>query len=92
MITEAIIVALLGLVSFVLSLLPDDTLDWPESSGVAAFFGDIAGPFDVWLPVTETVTVTALTITVVLPALLVYRLAMWVWTLLPDSVSGSGPA
>jgi len=88
-ITEAVIRALLGLVGFLISLLPNDTVSWPEAESIGAFFGDIAGPFDVWLPVSEMVAVTAITLTVVLPVLFVYRLSMWLWTLLPDSISGS---
>jgi len=89
-IVEAVLRLLMGLVGFLLGLLPDDTVTWPEAENIGEFFGDIAGPFDAWLPVSETVAVTALTLTVVLPALLVYRLSMWLWTLLPDSISGSG--
>lgn len=92
MITEAVLFLLLTVVTFLIGLLPADTVSWPEAESVGAFFGDIAGPFDVWLPVSEAVAVTTLTLTIVLPALLVYRLAMWLWTLLPDSISGSGPA
>jgi len=92
MITEAVIFLLLTFLTFVLGLLPDDTLSWPEAENIGEFFGNAAGPLDVWFPVSELVAVTTLTLTVVLPAMLVYRLAMWLWTLLPDSISGSGPS
>jgi len=89
-ITEKLVQVLLGLVGFLISLLPNDTVSWPEAESIGAFFGDIAGPFDVWLPITEVVAVTAITLTFVLPVMFVYRLSMWLWTLLPDSISGSG--
>lgn len=92
MVTELVTTTLLGVVGFIISLLPLDTISWPNAANFGPYVGGLVGPLDSWLPVTETVTVMALTITVVLPALFVYRLSMWLWTLLPDSISGAGPS
>ena len=90
MVTQLLVDVLLGLVSFLLDLLPDDTVTWPQASSFGMWAGSLVGPLNTWLPLAEFVAVTTITITVVLPALLIYRLAMWLWTLLPDSISGSG--
>jgi len=92
MITDLIVRGLLALVAFLLALLPDDTVTWPEASSYGSYVGALVGPLDALLPVSEVAAITVLTVTVIMPALLVYRLSMWLWTLLPDSVSGSGPS
>lgn len=92
MVTELLIELVLGLVAFLLGLFPDDTVDWPDGQGMGQWVGALVGPLDRMLPLAEIVAVLVVTVTVVMPAMLVYRLAMWLWTILPDSISGSSPS
>lgn len=92
MLLDLTFVGLFQLVGFVIGLFPDDSITWPDATGFGGYVGNLVGPLNVWLPIAEVVACLALTLTVVLPALLTYRLAMWLWTLLPDSFSGSGPS
>lgn len=89
MITTAILTAFLGTAEFLIGLFPLDPVEWPEAQRFGIWAGAIVGPLNALLPVAETAAVTALTVTVVLPVLLVYWLAMWLWTLLPIPGGGS---
>jgi hypothetical protein len=88
MIVELLLVALMGTVEFVLSLLPVDPVTWPEAEAFGVWAGALVGPLNSLLPMAEFVAVLTLTVSVVLPAIIVYRLAMWLWGLLP--IPGSG--
>lgn len=88
MIVELLAGIVFGTLAFVIGLLPSDSVPWPDASAIGPWIGGLVGPLDAMLPVAETITVLVITVTIVLPALLVYRVAMWMWTLLP--IPGSG--
>lgn len=78
-----IVIAVFELLTLVLSFLPDDTLNYPDVTSFGSVVGGIVGPFDLLFPVSEVAAVTVLSLTVVAPALLTYRLVMWLWKKIP---------
>lgn len=89
MITEAVTVALLFVVEFVVGLLPDDPVSWPSAAGLGEDLGAYAGPLNKVLPLVEFVTMVTVTVTVVLPALIVYKTVMWLWGVVPKPGGGT---
>lgn len=85
MITEALIDFALGLVTFVLELLPADTVEWPELDGWASWLGGVAGPFNTLAPLEEMAVALDWSVTLIFPVLLVARLSLFIWFLLPGT-------
>jgi hypothetical protein len=83
LVTDPIIEWSLFAIEWLLSLLPEDGIDWPDGEGFGAFLGEYAGPLDPMLPVEETGMVFSIVATVVMPIMLTYRVVMWVWGHLP---------
>lgn len=82
-ITEAIAGAVLGLLRTVLGFLPDDMIDYPNVFGIGTTFGNMVGPFDSIAPVHEIVDVLDVSLSVVIPALLVFKLTVWLYGKIP---------
>lgn len=83
MITEAIVSGGLLLLRGLFDLFPDDSLDYPAVDGFGAMLGDLVGPFDALVPLHELADTLAITVTVLLPGMLVYRGIMFVWGKVP---------
>jgi hypothetical protein len=82
-ITEAIIDGALSFLQFLFSAFPDDSLTYPDLAGIGTTMGNMVGPFNTILPASELAETMGLTLTVVVPAMLVYRLSMFVWGKIP---------
>lgn len=89
MILDLLVGAVFGLLEWVLSLLPTDSIPWPDVTNFGTTVGEMVGPLDAIVPVAETAAVTVLTVTVVAPGVLVFRLTMWLWGKIPVIGGGS---
>lgn len=85
MVTEGLVGALTAVCGFLLSLLPTDTVDWPDVSGFPAFLGQHAGPFNTLLPLSEAGYSLELVVEFVMPIVIGVRLSTWLWGLLPGT-------
>lgn len=83
MIVEIVVRVVIDTLTFLLGLLPQDTIDWPPSVGVADFLGKWVGPLDAIAPVSEAVAVLVPTVLVVMPVLIAARLTLFIYFLLP---------
>lgn len=89
MIVEYLLEFVLGTLGYVLDLLPDDTVPWPDGDGYGQWIGALVGPMNAIAPLSEMATIIALTVTVVLPAVATFRIAVWVWGMVPV-IGGKG--
>lgn len=89
MVVLLLIMGVFELITFLLSLLPNTTISYPDVEAYGATVGDIVGPLNALLPIAELATVTVLTVTVLAPAVLLFRLIMWLWKLVPVVGGGS---
>lgn len=89
MVVELLLVAVFELITFLFELLPNTTIDYPDVEAYGASVGEIVGPLNAMLPIAEFATVTVLTVTVLAPAVLLFRLIMWLWKLIPVIGGGS---
>ena len=83
MIPEKAIEWSLGLVEWFLSLLPDDSIGWPDASSLGTWLGESMGPMNGVLPVTEMVAIYGIMVNVVIPVTIVYRLSLWTYGKIP---------
>lgn len=89
MIPDLLIAGFLGLVAFLIGLLPEDPVTWPDVSGFGSTVGGFVGPLNGTLPIVEFVSMVTITVTVVLPALIVYKTVMWLWGVVPKPGGGT---
>lgn len=83
MLVEWIVEWSLGFLSTLLGLLPEDGVSWPDGNGLGSWLGEAMGPMDSVMPVAEMVDVTLLTVNVVFPAMVVFRLTMFIYGKIP---------
>jgi len=84
MIFDALVTIGSALLSGLISLFPDGTFNYPTNiEGVAAEIAAKVGPINAILPLAETLTVATIALTVIIPAMIAYRAALLVWSLLP---------
>ncbi len=83
MITETVVSFLLDLMTWLVSLLPADTVAWPTVSGLASFLGLHLGPLDSIAPLSEGFEATELAVDTIVPTLFAIRVILWLWFMLP---------
>lgn len=93
MITKWLIELVRWILSPIFSVLPVGGLSFlnPEGYlGTTHWIGHALGGWDGLLPVISIFQVLASTIAVILPALMLYKVANWIWKHIPD-IAGFGP-
>lgn len=88
MITDAILSALGGVLSALISLLPVGELDLPAVDSFASMVAEYAGPWNRYTPAYEVALGLTIVVLVWAPAMLVYQLTFWSYKHLP--VIGAG--
>lgn len=83
MLIDLLIEGTFSLLGGLLSLLPDDSIDYPSTASYGSFMGQMVGPWDAIFPIAEFATITTLTVTVIAPAVFAYRLSLWVYGKIP---------
>lgn len=89
MITDLIIEAVLGALTYLLEQIPDLSIPvgtYPED--FAGIIGGALGGLDGFLPISETVEVVGWVLVTYIPVVVAYQLTRWVYTHLP--VIGNG--
>lgn len=93
MITKWLIELIKFVISPVFDVLPSGTIGFLNTSdyfGTTHWLGNSLGGWDGLLPVVSIFQVLATTIAVILPALMLYKVANWIWKHIPD-IAGFGP-
>lgn len=93
MIVDAIVDAIVTIISAAISLLPTSTLISDITDGVLAGVGNVAKRSTVWAqftPLSEMLEILERWLQVVFPAIIGYRLFNWVYKHIPQ-ISGFGP-
>lgn len=83
MIFDAVISWALGSVEWLFSLLPVDTIDWPDVTGFGTWAGLKIGTLNPLIPAEEVSAILVLTVGVVVPAVLIFRLTLWLYGKIP---------
>lgn len=82
-ITEEVTSFLLDLMSWLVGLLPMDTVTWPVVTGLSGFLGVNLGPLDSIAPLSEAFEATELAVDTIIPTLFAIRVILWLWFMLP---------
>lgn len=83
MIFNSIITWAFGSVEWLFSLLPEDTIDWPDVEGYGSWAGTKIGTLNPLIPAEELAAIITLTVGVVVPAVLIFRVTLWIYGKLP---------
>lgn len=91
MIVDALIRVGQFLALTVLGILPESSvaLDLPASSDLTAFLSDRLGPFDRFAPLHESLDAIMFVLVFLLPPIIAYRIATWVYAHIPLIGRGS---
>lgn len=87
MITEAIITSFLDLLTWLVGLLPTDTVTWPIVSGLSSWVGNQLGPLNSMAPLDEGFTAVELAVDTIIPTLISVRVILWLYFMLPGKMS-----